>query len=336
MVLDGVLNADQYYAGRELQEVAQSDETWAGFFKGCMEAPESLCSLKPYASSAEDLQRKIDDLIESTKFSPIPLGPSYPADLVDYNTLKSGILIGIYYPSSWPTLADAFDGILTDNLTKYLEAAVILSGTFESGSGGFPVYNGPEALQGIRCGDTAFRTDNLTDLVPTLKEFKEESWVIGDTEPVAIYMACAAWQMKAKEVYSGGFTNLKTKNPLLFVGSPFDPLTPLQSAQNMSTGFEGSALVQHDGYGHCSISQPSLCTAKAVRAYFQDGTLPDPGTICQPSVPIFRAADLTLETILEPLNGTSKRAVKERDDDMQLLEAVEDIGRTMAQRGRLV
>jgi hypothetical protein len=102
----------------------------------------------------------------------------------------------------------------------------------------------------------------------------------------------------------------------------------------MTSAFEGSSLVQHDGYGHCSISQPSLCTTKAVRAYFKDGTLPDPGTVRQPSVPIFRPADESLSTIFAPLNGTSKREVEESDEDAQLLEAMGHIGRDMSRRGR--
>ena len=98
MVLDGVLNMDQYYEGRELQQVADSDATWAGFFKGCMEAPDSLCPLKRHGSTAEALQSKIEVLIETVKYAPIPLGPIMPTDLVDYETLKSNIITALYYP----------------------------------------------------------------------------------------------------------------------------------------------------------------------------------------------------------------------------------------------
>jgi hypothetical protein len=31
---------------------------------------------------------------------------------------------------------------------------------------------------------------------------------------------------------------------------------------------------------HTSLSSPSRCTAKAIRTYFQNGTLPAAGTIC--------------------------------------------------------
>ena len=55
--------------------------------------------------------------------------------------------------------------------------------------------------------------------------------------------------MSAKERYTGGFSDIKTKNPLLFVGNTYDPLTPFVSAQNASAAFEGSVVLQHDGYG---------------------------------------------------------------------------------------
>jgi hypothetical protein len=127
-----------------------------------------------------------------------------PAELVNYSTLKSSIFTGVYYPSQWPILAGLLDGILTANATTYVDNYLTLAGTFAE-SPGFPSYSGGEALQGIRCGETAFRTGNVSDLVPTLQDFKGRSWVIGDSESTAIYMSCAAWQMKAKEIYPGGF-----------------------------------------------------------------------------------------------------------------------------------
>lgn len=38
---------------------------------------------------------------------------------------------------------------------------------------------------------------------------------------------------------------------------------------------------------HCSTSATSLCTHKAVRAYFQNGTLPEEGTVCETESNIF-------------------------------------------------
>lgn len=38
---------------------------------------------------------------------------------------------------------------------------------------------------------------------------------------------------------------------------------------------------------HCSISQPSKCTIDATRAYFENGTLPAAGTVCEPDFNVF-------------------------------------------------
>lgn len=35
---------------------------------------------------------------------------------------------------------------------------------------------------------------------------------------------------------------------------------------------------------HTSLAAPSLCTAKAVHKYFQDGILPEDGSTCDPMV----------------------------------------------------
>lgn len=61
-------------------------------------------------------------------------------------------------------------------------------------------------------------------------------------------------------------------------------VTPLKSAERMVHGFgeKNSRLLVHDGRGHCTSAEPSLCTAKAIRAYLINGTLPAEGTVCKP------------------------------------------------------
>ena len=62
-------------------------------------------------------------------------------------------------------------------------------------------------------------------------------------------MPCARWPLPgARERYDGDF-RVKTKNPVLVVSAVWDPVTPLVSAKNVSSGFEGSVLLQRDGFG---------------------------------------------------------------------------------------
>lgn len=46
-------------------------------------------------------------------------------------------------------------------------------------------------------------------------------------------------------------------------------------------GNESASLLIQDGFGHCSLAQPSACTAKAIRSYFLDGVVPPIGTTCK-------------------------------------------------------
>ncbi|GIK05392.1 hypothetical protein Aspvir_009501 [Aspergillus viridinutans] len=51
-------------------------------------------------------------------------------------------------------------------------------------------------------------------------------------------------------------------------------------AKKMSKNFPASVVLQQDSEGHTTLAAPSLCVSKAIRAYFQSGVLPDPGTVC--------------------------------------------------------
>lgn len=73
---------------------------------------------------------------------------------------------------------------------------------------------------------------------------------------------------------------------------------------------------------HASIAQPSLCTAKTIRSYFVNGTLPEPGTICEPDVKLF--SEETLDEVLAPLANLTKRSFG--TEDAMLLTAVKSLG----------
>lgn len=75
-----------------------------------------------------------------------------------------------------------------------------------------------------------------------------------------------------------------------------------------------SIFHQADIPKHCSIASPSLCTAKAIRNYFQNGALPEPGTVCKPEelpligkverdVSVLSKEDRELLGVLEEMRG---------------------------------
>lgn len=78
-------------------------------------------------------------------------------------------------------------------------------------------------------------------------------------------------------------------------------MTPIVGAYNGSSGFAGSVVLAHSGYGHGLIASPSRCASRHVQRYLQNGTLPSNGTTCEPdssTLEVFRA-------VVQASNGTT-------------------------------
>jgi len=56
----------------------------------------------------------------------------------------------------------------------------------------------------------------------------------------------------------------------------------------MAKGFKDAVVLTQNSSGHCSIAATSICTSKAIRNYFANGTLPEEGTVCQVESSIFK------------------------------------------------
>ncbi|XXH01751.1 cytosolic factor, phosphatidylinositol/phosphatidylcholine transfer protein [Hypoxylon texense] len=276
MVLDGVMNAHQYYnMFGEPEMVAATDATWEEFLRGCVATPQN-CALARNRTF-EALEATMLQLFAEMRSNP----PVWNGSTVfDLSLFKSQIYGTLYFPRLWPALAQSLDDLLHDNLTTF--AAQIADPTTA-------IPQQAQAIVGIRCGDKRRRTDNLIDLAPDFAQYHRNSKWFWDWNWGWYVMPCAQWKFSAKERYDGDF-QVQTRSPLLFVGNTFDPVTPLVSARNMSEGFEGSVLLTHNGHGHMTISQPSNCTDASIKRYFLEGTLPAPGTVCEPNHPLFDPA----------------------------------------------
>ena len=94
-------------------------------------------------------------------------------------------------------------------------------------------------------------------------------------------------------------------------------------------------LADHIALQHSSLSQPSLCTAEAIHAYFVNGTLPPEGTICESSVPTFANSSRSLLEVVSPLANSSKRSIA-TESDAALLAAMVQLGRDTSSHRRLL
>ncbi|KAI1768487.1 alpha/beta-hydrolase [Hypoxylon sp. FL1150] len=298
VILDGVQNPhDYYHAAANFEEWTDSDAEFSAFFAQCAANREYCALATGNNKTGPELEQETWDLLDTVKYHPLVVG-NY---LLDYAAVKNYLVEQLYAPSGWSEGAAFMQLVLTgqlDTITELLGA-----------SGEVNITDPIAALQlvqaetGIYCGDNQVRNDKFEDFLPTVKQLYSTSKILGDGA-TSVYSACQQWKIVPKETYTGDF-NVKTKSPVLFIGNTLDGLTPLKSAKNVSSTFEGSALLTVNGYGHTSLSTPSACTIRTTAAYWENGTLPAEGKICESDAPVFSSSVTWADVINEVYgNGT--------------------------------
>ncbi|KAF2972961.1 hypothetical protein GQX73_g478 [Xylaria multiplex] len=326
VIIDGVFTPIQYF--NELSDsegFGSADDTFAEFFRQCLATP-SVCQLArshPNAT-AEQLESAAYDLIEELKYRPI----AYAGNVLGYSELKLAIRFSLYSPRSFLAIDKVLDAFLAEPRNETLAGAELVKANSVGLAGTVIVDDAP---LGIECTDKAPRTSSFDVINVAFDKAQAASRLLGDSLVSGI-ATCAQWKLETRERYTGDFTEVKTRKPLLIIGNTYDSATSIKSARNISEMIEGSVLLEHGGFGHTSIQQPSLCTAKAIQNFFRDGTLPEHNILCgTPTTPFEFAVsgptwqDLFPQLGFEPpsTNGTKSTDAKRRDHD----DAMSKIGR---------
>ncbi|KDN66633.1 putative TAP domain-containing protein [Colletotrichum sublineola] len=238
MVLDGNVNPHEYYQSYDEEQWSDSDKTFNAVFQSCVADP-SVCRLaQRYPNrTAAQLEETIYTLIDELNDRPIP----FNGTLIDYGFVKTGVTIALYSSLLRPILDVGFDALIARDLHSFTQAWEELVAAYTSAGAS------PDAVIGIQCGDKIVRVETLDAFLPIAERQFGISRILGDGQ-TAMGMVCAQWRLPAKGQYTGDFRS-KTRHPILFIGNTADPITPLASAQNASAGFEGSVVLQANGYG---------------------------------------------------------------------------------------
>lgn len=135
---------------------------------------------------------------------------------------------------------------------------------------------------------------------------------------------CHHWDAHAGLVprrtrYAGTFVlqNGTLATPILVLSNTFDPVTSLASARyaNARLGDNARLVVQKDGWGHCTVSQFSACTARIMREYMVEGK-------------VLEEKEVVCEVDQVPWKPWKGQVVGEsgRDDDAELMSAWAELG----------
>lgn len=284
MVLDGNVNPTDYYHGLNEESVDSVDAALLHFFQTCVEAGPDYCTLAREGYSGQQLRDEFFTFLHTVKNTSDYLKDE-GGNLVHrniYKQISSEVYDGLRGPTGWPELAGKLYSYYQylNFSSGHMKREIDLTATS---------IKVPMALNAITCGDWDDIPGNITDFENWLALYQKRSKFGGDQALIHILYQCSLWQVNAKEKFNGTFTNIKTKTPILFVNNPYDPVTPLISAQNASSGFVDSRVLQHIGVGHCSGADASDCVDKKVALYFDTGELPNVDEVCQPNrVPFSR------------------------------------------------
>jgi len=296
IALDGVVDAEDYYKGEWLANLQDTDLIMERFHEDCYSAGPEKCLL--WGSSGPDHSRRIfSRVLNRLEVSPLPVPASGPfgPDIITYTDVMSLIRGALYQPRGWfVILARILAAIDKGNGSDISAIKQMQLGTFCNSplctpwnkDCGDPALPHMEAGRAILCSDgpdqtnwTANRHYEKYLTLTTQSKYLGAYW-----SEITLY--CAHWHVRPSWDYVPTL-KANTSNPILWIGNSRDPVTPLRNAMKMSNGFPGSAVLVQDADGHCSLSAPSLCVAKWIRRYFQDGELPPEGLVCEPDFGTF-------------------------------------------------
>lgn len=106
IIIDGVVDADNYYATLWSNNLEDSDKTLQAFFGGCFSAGPQNCRF--YAGSLKAISNRLDTLYEKIRTNPIPVKLESSYGVLDYPRLRATIFLSMYTPrTAYATLAQA-------------------------------------------------------------------------------------------------------------------------------------------------------------------------------------------------------------------------------------
>ncbi|SJL15396.1 uncharacterized protein ARMOST_18893 [Armillaria ostoyae] len=291
MVLDGVVDVDAYYSGDWRNKIADADKAMQSFFDGCVAAGPDACAF--YASTAEQISDNLDSLYDSLLIQPVPVVSPPFYGVVDYAALRATVWDALCSPYDlFSILAEGLASLAAGNGTIIYE---VQADVYDPSSG---YDNSRDAEIAIACGDAVNNTDTVADLFAYSHDV-EASSTFSDSLLIMQRIRCTGWKFHREDRFTGEILSAyvhqdfvlkhlligpitgNTSYPILFIGNMADPVTPLSAAKKLSTAFPGSVVLTQNSSGHTSISASSECTHAYVQAYFQNGTLPKDGTVCE-------------------------------------------------------
>lgn len=319
LVSDGNVDYASWYRLDQRNFFEDTDSVMEAFFHFCHEAGPDRCAFalpESSASSPAAVRDRFFALLAQLKTKPV-LVPAHASDvarklpilpqLITYSELQVLVRTVLYKPLyKFPALAVAMAALEQGDGRPFYamagddeplqpsfcmaEDASTRRGLDDSDS------NWGDVFAAITCADG----DAVADTPESFADYAAELQNISRYAGAAyshFRRGCVGRQIRPKYRYAAPWPGpaRNTSFPILFIGNTGDNVTPLSSARRNAIAFPGSVVLVQKSWGHTSMAAPSTCTARAIRAYFQDGQLPAPETYCEQDYALFGEPEMDQE-----------------------------------------
>lgn len=276
MILDGVVDSDDYYSGQQSTTLIDTDKAAKSFFETCFKA-KSKCAMYQNDLSANAIQQRFNRLLVKLKTKPIMVsgrvtGQRQPS-IIYADDVKNTFFMGLYSPiDNFPKLARVFQDLEDGNGKSYAVLATQLNQDDDSGS----------LNTQISCNDAAGRLNftSLDQFSKYINSLNNQSFYGADISFGGAPCLDYGIVPPRSQIFTGQVSAKRTSSPILFVSTTADPVTPLVSARKMSSQFGNSAVLAVDGAGHTSTAAKSRCTWRHMQRYLTENKTPPLNTIC--------------------------------------------------------
>ena len=269
MALDGLEDPVSYTAdlATVLANILTStDQAFHEFLALCERVGPASCALAGHGP----VEKRVETMLQQLRHHPIPAPSAEPPGELTYGEALTLLKLALLpTPAIWRDAAGMIDAMVQGDASA--------AETIVRGSAAEPFHRAFEQNTALLCADSPAR-QNARQWPQVVHRLETVSRIGG---PVMGWLeaACAAWPTRSADRYTGPWT-VTTANPILLIGTRFDPTTPLANAKLAERRLGNAVLLTHDGYGHVSQADPSTCVMQALGRYFTGLTTPARGTIC--------------------------------------------------------
>ncbi|PVG01811.1 alpha/beta-hydrolase [Serendipita vermifera] len=284
IVIDGVMDTEDYYAGTWGSNLKKTDQGLDLVFQQCVEAGDQCALWEPTAERVKERYLRLERAVDER---PVVVRTKTYMGIYTSRLVKIALFVALYHPyETMKPLFEAFRELEKGNGVPIYELfAEDIPGPLHCDCGSNPLtpLGGDETLSAILCSDGQVPMKADLDMMYDHFEKLASMSRFADLWSIHRYR-CIGKKVESKWKWHGPVTG-NTSFPLLLIDNIYDPVTP--DAQKVSKSFNNSVVLTQNSGGHCSIAGTSFCTASAIRTYFRDGVLPPKGTTCEVETHMF-------------------------------------------------